>query len=300
MGSVMEKEQVKTIIKQELPIIFKEDIEIRQLIVQLAEDRFADKTVTYDRFDKLLQELKTDREKQDMRWEEQNRKWYENQRDRDKKWEEQNKKWDENKRDQDKKWEEQNKKWYEFKRDQDKKWEENKREQDKKWEENKLEQDKKWEEQNRRWDESRKDTNEKFEKLDKRYNSTIGALGARWGIHSEESFRNGLKAILEESFDVEVIHVTEWDDEGVVFGRPDQVELDILIKNGLLIICELKSSVSKSEVYHFERKVRFYENMHNRKCARMIIISPMADDSAKTVAKTLSIEVYSYSDDIRV
>ena len=52
---------------------------------------------------------------------------------------------------------------------------------------------------------------------------------------------------------VEVINVNEFDDEGTVFGTPDQVEIDIIIKNGELILCELKSSMSKSDVYTFER-----------------------------------------------
>ena len=31
-----------------------------------------------------------------------------------------------------------------------------------------------------------------------------------------------------------------------MFGRPDQVELDVTIKNGLLLICELKFSIDKA------------------------------------------------------
>ncbi|WP_287658418.1 MULTISPECIES: DUF3782 domain-containing protein [unclassified Microcystis] len=80
------------------------------------------------------------------------------------------------------------------------------------------------------------------------YDSGVGALGAIWGKHSEESFGDALKAILEESFGVQVINVTEYDDEGEVFGRPDQIELDLLIKNGLLIIGEIQSSISKSTI----------------------------------------------------
>ncbi|NCS30944.1 MAG: DUF3782 domain-containing protein [Microcystis aeruginosa F13-15] len=77
------------------------------------------------------------------------------------------------------------------------------------------------------------------------YDSSIGALGAIWGLHSEASFRNALKAILEESFGVRVLNITEYDDQGEVFGRPDQIELDLLIKNGLLIIGEIQSPISK-------------------------------------------------------
>ncbi|MFY7886582.1 MAG: DUF3782 domain-containing protein, partial [Dolichospermum sp.] len=78
------------------------------------------------------------------------------------------------------------------------------------------------------------------------YHSSVGALASIGGLHSEESFRDALKAILEESFGVQVINITEYDDE--VFGRPDQIELDLLIKNGLLIIGEIQSSISKSTI----------------------------------------------------
>ena len=83
-----------------------------------------------------------------------------------------------------------------------------------------------------------------------------------------------------------------------MFGRPDQVELDIIIKDSLLIICEIKSSMSKSEMYTFERKVRFYEQRHNRQASKMLVISPMVDDRARTVAEKLDIQVYSYAQDV--
>ena len=66
---------------------------------------------------------------------------------------------------------------------------------------------------------------------------SIGALGARWGMRSEQAFRDALAGILEKNFVLKVLHVSEHDDDGVVFGRPDQVELDVIIKNGLLIVC---------------------------------------------------------------
>jgi hypothetical protein len=92
--------------------------------------------------------------------------------------------------------------------------------------------------------------------------------------------------------------VNEYDDTGEVFGRPDQVELDVIIKNGLLIICELKSSIDKAGMYIFERKVRFYEKHHQRQANRLIVISPMVDARARKVAETLGIEVFSDSTDV--
>ena len=137
-----------------------------------------------------------------------------------------------------------------------------------------------------------------LEKVNRRYDSTIGALGSRWGVYSEASFRNGIQAILVESFGVEVLNLQESDPEGEVFGRPDQVEIDVIIQNGLVIVCELKSSISKSEMYTFDRKVAFYEKRYQRSVNRKIVISPMVDSFAFPVAERLGIEVYSYADQV--
>ncbi len=83
-----------------------------------------------------------------------------------------------------------------------------------------------------------------------------------------------------------------------VFGRPDQVELDLIVKNNTLILCEIKSSMSHGDVYLFDRKIAFCEKRHNRKADRKIIISPMVDKRGVQVAGKLNMEVYSHSTDI--
>jgi len=70
-------------------------------------------------------------------------------------------------------------------------------------------------------------------------------------------------------------------------------------KNGLLIICEIKSSISKTEMHIFERKVRFYEKRHQRAVTRMLVISPMVEVRAYSLAESLGIEVYTDSVDVK-
>ena len=171
------------------------------------------------------------------------------------------------------------------------------------------EQNRKWDEQNRLWREQweahQHQHKEEFNKLHeeimalaKKHDRSIGALGARWGMQSERSFRNALAGILEKNFGVEVLNINEYDEQGVVFGRPDQIELDVIIKNGMLLICELKSSIDKAGMHIFERKARFYESRHNRKADRLIVISPMIDPKAQKLADRLNIETYSDSEEI--
>ncbi len=173
-------------------------------------------------------------------------------------------------------------------------------EQNRKWEE----QNRKWEEQNRKWEANQQVINQMLEsirKLDKKYDQTLGALGTRWGLHSEDTFRNAISGILQEfPSGVEVIHVNEFDDSGEVFGRPDQIELDLIIRNGQLLIAEIKSSMSRGDMYLFERKARFYEKRHQRMAQRLIVISPMVDNKAQQVAAKLGITVYSYTDEVEL
>ncbi len=250
-------QDIRKIIKEELPILIKKDTKIRDWIIELSREQWIERASRIEtkadiKFDRMMEELKRDREESMRKWEEQHEKW-----------EEQNRKWDEYIKSQDKKWEEQNKKW----------------------------------------EENQKEIRQLFEGLEnsqkeynRRFDTAIGALGARWGLYSEDSFRNALKGILEDlDLGLKVEHLDDYDEEGMVHGKPDSVEMDIIIKNGLLILCELKSSISKSEMFTFYRKTLFYEKKHQRKADGFIVISPMVDSKAQLAAKELGIKVYTHA-----
>ena len=97
---------------------------------------------------------------------------------------------------------------------------------------------------------------------------------------------------------MQVLNLNLYDQEGEVFGRPDQVELDLIIQNGLTTACEIKSSIDKAGMYSFGRKVDFYAKHEGRQISRKLVISPMVDDRARPVAQALGIEVYSYADEV--
>ncbi|WP_008312896.1 PD-(D/E)XK nuclease family protein [Leptolyngbya sp. PCC 6406] len=248
----MTDEQFKALLKQSLPSLLQQDTEVRDLVLRSVSGYFAGRTETESRFDRVLDELRRDREEQALKWQEQTRKWDEQARERER---------------------------------------------------DREEQARKWQEQNRKWDENQEQLRQmlaEIRDLKQKHDGTVGALGARWGISAENAFRNALKGILEDSFGVEVLNVTEYDDAGEVFGRPDQVELDIIIKNGDLLLCEIKSSFSKADLYAFLRKTEFYEKHHQRRATRKIVISPMVHPLAQPIASRLGIEVYSNSDIVPV
>ncbi len=255
--------------------------ELREYVVKELSTHFADKEKTEDNIEKLYREvvrigneLVRLREEQERKWQEQRGLWQE----QNKRWEEQNKRWEE----QNKRWEEQNRRW---------------EEQRKLWEE----QNRRWEEQNRRWEEQQKinrELMEEIKKLHRKYDTGIGALGARWGLKAESSFREAIKGILEEDFPVKVERYLAYDQEGEVFGRPDQVELDLIIRDGKTLIAEIKSSMSKSDVFVLKRKVEFYKKREGKEVDRVLIISPMVDSKAMNLAREYGFEVYSYPEDV--
>lgn len=234
MPAATQIQTIRNILLNELPTLIETDPSIRSSISKVGSERYADRRQTDNHIDRILNELKEDRERNEQRWKEEQEKWKENQE---------------------------------------------------KWQQNQQ---------------TIQEMLAEIKQIKTKHEASIGALGARWGLQSESAFRNGLKAILENSFHVNVERYADFDSEGIVFGRPDQVELDVIIFNGTVILCELKASMSKSDMYAFWRKAQFYEKQHQRRPDRLLAISPMIDDNAKQVAKELQIETYSYGDEVVV
>jgi hypothetical protein len=272
----MTEESLKETIKRELPGWLREDPELRAYVLELTRGEYAGRADTEDRFYAILAELRRDREEQARKWEQQDRKWEEQAR----KWEEYQAELRRDREEQARKWDEhqaQITKLYE-QADRDREEQERRRErQDRKWEENQAE---------------LRRLHEEFMAQAQKHDRSIGALGARWGTQSEKAFRDALASILEKNFRVQVVNVADFDDTGEVFGHPEQVELDVIITDGQLLICELKSSIDKAGMYSFERKARFYEKRHQRQANRLIVISPMIDARAQKVADRLGIEIF--------
>jgi hypothetical protein len=129
-----------------------------------------------------------------------------------------------------------------------------------------------------------------LDRFRKTFDSKLGGLGARWGLQTEESFREGMRAILQEvGFTAE--RFLDIDTSGEVFGVPDQVELDVVVKNGKVIIVEIKSSLSQADVYQFTRKIDFYTRKTGRQVDRKLMVSPYVEPRAKDAAVRLGVEI---------
>ena len=292
MQKGLSENEIKEIILRELPKLIKKDTLTRQFIIQLVQERFAEKKRTEDRFEALLKEIKVLREESEKRWQESLKRFDQMTAEWNKKWEENQKRLERMEMEWNKKWEENQKRLEQ----RDAEW-------NKKWEENQKRLERMEMEWNKKWEENQKVINQILEEiklLHRRHDISIGALGARWGLRAEGSFRSAMKGILEESFPLKVEKYMAKDEEGYVFGRPDQVELDLIVKDGEVMVAEIKSSISKGDVATFIRKVEFFTRREGRPVRRKLLISPMIEGTAKEFAESSGIEVYGYPEEVEL
>jgi len=190
----------------------------------------------------------------------------------------------------------------------DRRWEEN----NKRWEENWR----RWEENERRWEEAyrrfeaieeelrrlredhnklREDFNRAYESFMRRMDSferRLIALGARWGLESEEAFREAMKGIVQEILGAgKVERWRYYDREGEVLGYPAWVEVDLAIRDGAHVLVEVKASASDSDVVKLWRVGRLYERVVGVK-PRLVLVTPFIDERGLETSRKLGVEVY--------
>lgn len=134
----------------------------------------------------------------------------------------------------------------------------------------------------------REDMNKGFKLLGDR----ISALGARWGMLTEEAFREGLRGVLEEEFRVRVERWIHRDEEGFVYGYPSSIEVDVAVHDGKVILIEISSHIRPSDVSTFKRKAMVYERHTGKKPDKLMMVTPYAEDEAREACAKHGIELY--------
>jgi hypothetical protein len=120
----------------------------------------------------------------------------------------------------------------------------------------------------------------------------ITAIGARWGIISEQAFREGIKGLLEKELGFKVEKWREYDGEGIVYSYPSDVEVDVVVHDEKVILVEVTSHARRSDISLLRAKANFYEKKTGKTPARVMLVTPYADEEAVNAAKELNIELY--------
>ena len=142
---------------------------------------------------------------------------------------------------------------------------------------------------------------ERFAKLEERFarieeemretRRVVTVIAHRFGVISEEAFREAMKYVVEDVFGVATVE--KWvyrDNEGVVYGYPAVVEVDVLVRDSEHILLEVKSRVSKADVSELYRIGVLYEKVEGRK-PRLVILGGFVDEEARRLGKRLGVEI---------
>ncbi|MEZ0319900.1 MAG: DUF3782 domain-containing protein [Pyrobaculum sp.] len=118
---------------------------------------------------------------------------------------------------------------------------------------------------------------DRLEKEVKRLENMIAALGARRGVWSEETFRTGLLEILEEA-GWKIKKELFYDTEGYVYGFPSEVEIDIVLRDGKIIMVELTAAAKRGDLPIILKKKEYYEKRTGAKVDAVYVITPFIHD----------------------
>ncbi|MEO0295163.1 MAG: DUF3782 domain-containing protein [candidate division WOR-3 bacterium] len=260
MKKILSEEDVIKIIEKKLPEIMEKSPLFRLKIEEIIDKR----AVTREEIKEILNELKAQREELKLQREElklQREELKALREDTNKRFEEINKRFEELRKDTNKRFEEINKRFEEI--------------------------NKRFEEVDRRFELLTKEMRDGFKTL----RDAITAVGARWGIFAEEAFRESMKDILKELGFYNVEKWEEYDNEGMIFGYPSIVEVDLVIKDDKHYLIEIKSSVSDGDVLKLKKIGEFYEKKTGVK-PELFIVSPYIREEAKEKCKIFGIKFY--------
>ena len=122
----------------------------------------------------------------------------------------------------------------------------------------------------------------------------LNALGARWGVFSEDAFRSGVRELLKDA-GYTVDRWVYYDDKGYVYGYPSEVELDIVIKDGRTLAVEITSALKRGDLQQIRRKVELFGAVTGRRVDAVYVITPFIHDknpdAVAAVASSMGINV---------
>ncbi|MEM1575731.1 MAG: DUF3782 domain-containing protein [Nitrososphaerota archaeon] len=134
-----------------------------------------------------------------------------------------------------------------------------------------------------------------FEKYDKELESFkrhLLNLNIYWDLISEKALKEKLREMLDKEIGLKIEKWVYYDNEGIVYGYPSQIEANIVSYNKNIVLIEFLPYVGALDVENFKKKAMLYEKITGKKLSRLIIITPYADEKSLGVAKELEVEIH--------
>ncbi len=142
--------------------------------------------------------------------------------------------------------------------------------------------------------EERMATKDDLAKLEMKLNASISAIGSRWGVKNEDTFRQGIVELLKDA-GYEAKRELLYDKDGHVYGEPSEVEVDVVLKDGKVILVEITSAYKRTDTDTILRKKELYESLKGVKVDEVMAITAYIDDKdpdrVKARAQSLGIKI---------
>ena len=122
---------------------------------------------------------------------------------------------------------------------------------------------------------------------------TLATVAHRFGVLSESAFREAIKGIVEELFGASAFRWTTYDKEGIVYGYPSEVEVDVVVKDEKHLLVEVKNRADTSDVLELARIARLYEAEEGMK-PELAIVAGFVFPRARKIAEKLGVKIYTY------
>jgi len=123
------------------------------------------------------------------------------------------------------------------------------------------------------------------------FDRTVKTVAHRYGVLTEESFRDSMRYVVEEIFGV--ARVEKWvynDVDGYVYKVPAVIEVDVVIRDREHILLEIKSRVGRGDVYELNRIRELYKKITGVK-PRLAILADFIDRGVRELAERLGVEI---------
>ncbi len=135
---------------------------------------------------------------------------------------------------------------------------------------------------------------ERMERLENRvdeFDRLVKVIGHRFGVITEEKLRHVLKFVVEDVLKMaKVSKMSLRDEEGIVYGHPAVVDIDVAVTDKEHIIIEFKSRASRGDVAELYCVGRLYEKLMGVR-PRLLLVAGYVDPDAWESAARLGVEV---------
>ncbi len=116
-------------------------------------------------------------------------------------------------------------------------------------------------------------------------------LAREFGAISEESFEEEKRSIIESILGTKnVTKLILRDDEGLVFGVPTDVEVDLAVKDDTHFLVGFEFSVSKGDVALLSGLGRLYEIKEGVR-PRLLMVGSFTEEGVMELAEKLQVEI---------